>query len=283
MSKKPPKQQPPKQKADKAPKLPPDQRLIQALEKDKETAPIGPMVTSAKIFLPFYTICKHYLESQGRTESIRHFVAEMALAFRAEARSRFGHDTIETLLLSKLLKEDREGARVGRPDALTYIQSNKRVHLRLDAEQQTAAEQIIQVWKAFGKGLMIGGRDLNRVGGSGRVLHPLDVMDQDLWEHYKETYQPWQEVTKKIPVSRREAGSSLTLASITFSILVDDVYPENVDKGYMLTKGTALRGLKKALTHYWEPWKLLKQPDQPSGQGPEARLPSTGDNPLAAP
>jgi hypothetical protein len=232
--------------------------LAEALLKqlDKQPIPTGPLVTSDKIFRPFYDIVKFYLDKHGYSEVAKTVVADMAFAFKAEAMSRFGHETVEAHLLGYLLRPKINGTNVGRLDALSHIQRHPRRNMRLDAEQESAADNIKNVWQAFGKGLMIGGRDLSRVGGSGRVLHPCDTMDDELWKHYKEYYQPWHDATNRVPIVRREAGSSVSVASLVFSILVNDVYPDNVDKGYMLTKGTALRVLKKALTNYWTPDKI---------------------------
>lgn len=211
------------------------------------------LISPPKIFDQIEQLCRRYLDSNKWDTPSRELVSKLSFVYRQEAFTRFGHDSVETFALAKLLKI---GAPTGfqppapRPDALTFIQMKPNSNSRLDAFQESAAGHIIAVWMAFGRFLRMSSRGMEGGGGRGQVLHPLDVMGEELWEHYKAIYKPWQALAEKVPIDRKRAGGAVTICAIVLSILIEDVYPHELDGRFALIKGTALAALKAALSGY---------------------------------
>lgn len=239
-------------RAAKAERTPDDKRLLKALE--KEEAPTGPLVTSPLLFGFIKELVESHLARNQYSQSAREHVARFGFAFRQEALKRFKHDTIETFQLAELLKEKTAAKTQIRVDALSHIARTS----GLETDQQEAADYIREVWQAFGKGLSGAGRDLSRVGGSGVILHPLDTMDEDLWKHYKEIYSPWYSHVLRLFIPHGKSGTGITIGSLVFRILVEDIYPEQLDATYGFKKGTAAVLCKRALRYYWDPIKLVR-------------------------
>ena len=84
----------------------------------------------------------------------------------------------------------------------------------------------------------------------------MDIMGEDLYKHHKEIYKPWYEVASKVLLPRRAAGSTISIAALTFKILVEDCYPEQLDEQWALVKGSGLRGFKAGLSAYFDPIQL---------------------------
>lgn len=259
-------------------------RLLKALDNTKLAAPLGPMVTSAKVFQPFKEIVRAYLEANRYSDTSRNLVSNLAFHFRQEAFRRFKHDTAETFQLAELIRPQTVVVeRTVSLGATAHIMQNPNVKMRLDVEEEAAADMIVKIWAAFGKGLSGGSRDFSRIGGSGQILHPLDTMDEDLWLHYKQVYKPWYNIAARLAVSRKEAGTSLSVAAIVFLILVQDSYPEKIDTNYAMKKGTTLVALKAALACYWKPEGLkarLAPPKASAQPASKAELASSSE-PLA--
>jgi hypothetical protein len=248
----------PKTKKAKRPKESAQEILFKTVDLSKVPAPTGPLVTSAKVFRPFYDICAFYLEKNSHSETARNLVATLAYHFRSEAQARFKHDTVECYELTKLLQKNvgADNIRRGRIDAISHINSNPNMMMRLDVDQMENAESIQRIWQAFGKGLMESVRDISRQGGSGQILHPLDTMDQGLWEHYQRYYKPWYRFASRITIARKGQGQPVSVAGIIFTILVKDLYPEELDQMYELKRGVCLKVFRRALTHYQRPEEL---------------------------
>lgn len=240
-------------------------------------APTGPLVTSVKIFAPFSGFVRAYLIANQYSEASKHHVAEMAFHFRKEAFKRFGHDTIETFELAQLLKPKQDISRPGRLDAVSHIMGYPARRHRLGDEQLDAADQIKKIWKALGKGIDgSGGRDLSRTGGSGRALHPIDTMDEELYVHYRKVYVPWHNQAARLQIGRKWNSEPVSIAAIVYNILIGDIYPEQVDAGYKLVKGAALHCLQQALLCYDCPQRMraaIAPPKTPAPPASEPALP----------
>jgi hypothetical protein len=231
-----------------------EQKLLRKLEKEKQP-PLGPMLTSPGIFPHLIGIVKQYLTHNQFSEPSRHFIAGMAFEFRKEALKRFGHDTLETFELAKLLKIEVFKPIVPTKDVLTHIMKDYPPTMRLDVYQQTAAEKIQGVWYHFGRasGLFGGGRNLMRSNGSGKVLHAVESMSQDDFKHYREVYSPWYTEATKIQID-----NSISVALIIFKVLIEDIYPENLDRMLGFKKGRCHQVLRKALSHYLSPGTMRR-------------------------
>ena len=232
------------------------------LIKDEPEPLLLPMVTSPLIFTFIETICKGYLQMAKLDPPSRDLMARFAFAFRAEAFARFGHDTAETFMLGKMLRQaslSNAELKAGRQDALTYINSQKSKAARLSGEQSTAAEHVIKIWEAFGRFLNISGSQAfsgGAGGDGGRSLQPLDVMGDDLKKHHREIFGPWLCEAQKIRIARLRNNGNITLAAIIFKVLIEDYYPEQLDGAYGMIKGSTLNALKVGLTFYWSPEKI---------------------------
>lgn len=217
------------------------------------------LIVPPKVFDALTQLCRLYLAAAGDSDAARDYIAKLAFIFRQEAYQRFGHESLETFALAKLMRqtESKWTPKLPRLDSISWIRAYRNKDARLDSSQEEAAECIKRVWTAFGRFMGIAGRGFEGGGGSrGRVLSPLDVMDQSQWEDYNKIYIPWYERAKITQVDRRRGNSHISLAAIVFKILVDDLYPEELDSSYCLVRGSSLKALKAALSCYWSPEAL---------------------------
>lgn len=240
------------------PKQKPKELDVRYLEKTKEpdSQIIVPVLFTGKTSGLILELCRHHLNDNKNSQASRSLLAALGFSLRIEAMMKFGHDSVESFAIAKLLGTVQGfQPKPPRPDALSYIQNAKRKEARLNIDQRAAADQIALVWDAFGKFLNMGARSLEGGGGNRtRALAPMDVMDQETYDEvYKKYFVPWYEVVKKITVARRIAGPLLTVAAVTFKVIVEDKYPDDIDRAFGLTKGMALRALKFGLRHYWNP------------------------------
>lgn len=254
----------------KAPKLTPEERLNKALDG------LAVFETELRLLLPAQlwpfveTLCRAHLRNQ-KDQISRDLVAQFALTCRQEALRRFGHDTLETFALARMLKEDTENWRPKAPrqDSITYINKQPNKLHRFNADQETAAKDILLIWEAFGKFLQISGGGIGGGGGArSQALGPVDVIGQELWQHHKTVFTPWQAKASRTVVERRTTtGTHLTVAAVVYKVLVEDIYPEELDRAFALIAGTALRALKAGLNAYNNP-ALLDSWGRPKLQGP---------------
>lgn len=277
-------------------RLSPEERLNKAL------ADLAPFEAELHLLLPAQVwpfveaLCRLLLQHGTDRQQSRDLIAELALTCRQEALRKFGHDTLETFKLSRMLREgtSRWTPKAPRVDAITYINSAKHPPHRFTGDQDTAANDIRDVWGAFGKFLEVASRSIGG-GGSARsqALGPVDVMGEDLWAHHRDVFKPWINKAARTVVTRRTStGNHLSIAAIVFKVLVDDVYPEEIDNNYALIKGTALRAVKAGLDAYHNPDLLdawgkpppdPKKPGQGGLQKPPAAPGGTGTAPQEAP
>lgn len=229
-------------------------RNIERLEKDLQC------VVPPKLFEFIEQLCIRYLAVKSDATA-REFVSRFALAFRAESFARFGHESIETLSLTKALQKTGSEWQPKEPrlDSLSWIAKYKNVNKRLSGEQESACDQIIGVWEAFGKFLFIGNRSMEAGSARGRALQPIDVMGDELWEHHRDVYTPWYAAASKHIVGRFSNGSAVSLAGVVIQVVIFDDYPEHLDYQLRLKRGTSLAALKKGLDAYWKPSLLLKE------------------------
>lgn len=266
-----------------------EERLILATQDLRILESHLQLLMPAQIWTYVETLCRLYLVSQANDKISRDLISQMALACRMETMARFGHDSLETFALAKMLAN--QGPRftppAPRPDAISHINKYPHKPHRLDMDQEAAAHDIVQIWTAFGKFLEISGRGFEGGGGArSRAKGPVDVMGQDLWDHHREVYTPWYKIASKIPVARRTAGLALTIAGITFKILVEDLYPEQIDNQFCLVKGTALKALKAGLSAYQDPVQLAawgRRADPAPGTPQDGQTRSGAPNPPPSP
>ncbi|HKX36995.1 MAG TPA: hypothetical protein VJM79_10085 [Rhizorhapis sp.] len=258
-----------------------EERLIKLTEPSRLMEAQMQLLMPAQIWAYVEQLVRDYLIMHANDKVSRDLVSQMALACRMETMARFGHDSLETFALAKMLRTDGPRFRqpAPRPDAITHINNYPHKPHRLEMDQENAANDIIRVWTAFGKFLEVSSRSIGG-GGSARsqALGPVDVMGQDLWDHHRQTYTPWYQIASKIPVARRTAGLSLTVAGVVFKILIEDLYPEQLDSQFALIKGTALRALKAGLTAYADPALLANwgKPKIPPAGAPLGGKPGPG-------
>lgn len=232
------------------------EKLEGLLTKNLIHAVSGPMITTRKIFEPFIAVVRGYLKLNQYSEMARNLVATMAFHFRQEAMKRFKHDTVETIELAKEIRVPQDIERVGRLDAVSHIMAHAG-EKRFTIEQQSAAEDIQKVWLAFSKGLGGSSGDLSRAGGSGRVLSPLDNMDENLWRHYNDIYLPFYREAVKIIVAKQSAGTPITMIGVILRVLIEDVYPEFLDRQYEMEPGSCLQIICRGLSNYHSPRRLI--------------------------
>lgn len=269
----------------KQPKATPEERLNKALDGLALFEDELQLLLPAQVWPYVETLAR--LQLLTDTKESRDLIAQLALACRQEALRRFGHDTLETFKLARLLREgtDRWHPKPPTLDAITHINNYSNKHQRFTMEQDAAANNICVVWSAFGKFLEIAGRGIGG-GGSARsqALGPVDVMGQDLWDHHREVFKPWQFAASRAVVRRRSiTGNNLTIAAVVFKVLVEDMYPEDLDHHFALLGGTALKAVKAGLDAYHDPKRLTdwgktpqNTPPAPQTGGQGARQPSGG-------
>jgi len=262
----------------KAKKPTAEERLNKALEG------LAPFEAELQLLLPAQVwpfveaFCRLHLQKDASREA-RELVAQLALTLRQEALRKFGHDTLETFKLARLLREGtaRWQAKPPRLDSISHMKRYLHKPHRLSGDQESAANDIRMVWEAFSKFLEIAGRGIGG-GGSSRAqaLGPVDVMGESLWEHHRDIFKPWQNIASRTVVRRRTVTDNhLTIAAVVFKVLVEDLYPEELDTHFALVKGTALRALKAGLDAYHTPYRLEawgrdpQNPPQPGGQQPQ--------------
>lgn len=259
-------------KPKKVPKLTAEQKLMQASPEELVVEGAMALLMPANIFGFVAQLVRLALDHGGPAD--REMVASMALHMREASRQRFGHDSVETLALVKLFNAPAAGwtPKPPRLDSITHMQANPHKPHRLTTEEEAAASNIIAIWAAYGKFLEMTGRGIGG-GGSARssAIGPVDVMGQDTWEHHQEVFGPWQAAASRVVVERRVVGGThLTLAAVVFKVLVEDTYPEELDRHFALFGGTARKALKWGLNHYYAPERLAdwaKKPPQPDKVG----------------
>jgi hypothetical protein len=256
-------------------KASPEERAAKLLKDAEPLHKDFPFLTSPALFDFIQVIVKAYLDAMRYDQSSRDLIARFSLAYRQEAFIKFGHDTIETFALARLIRQANQtpAERKGQLDGLSYINGYKRKGDRLSGEQTTAAEYIISIWRGFSVGLGMKGSKLDGSGGgSGKAVQPLDVMNEELKKHHHEIYSPWYEIAKGITVARLRGQGNVSMAAIIYQVLIGDFYPEKLDAAFGLPMGTSLSAVKAGLGAYWSPEKLI-------GYG--KRLPQIGEGAAA--
>lgn len=225
-------------------------------------------------------MCRTFLTRNDNSQESRNLVAQLAFAFRQESYARFKHDSVECFLLSELLRPKTEYNKGVRIDSIQHIQSYKRVTNRLTVEQEGAAGEIRSVWRAFSRHLTGGTRNLEAPGGAGGVVQPVDSMSEATWRHHKDVYTPWITAASRTQVDRRHGNQGVTVAAVCLKILIEDCYPEEVDRAYGLKRSQSLRALKRGLDAYDDP-SLLAQGDEPPDTGEERHQEARAGNPAS--
>lgn len=213
------------------------------------------LIFPLKVFAQIEDLARVHLETNKYDFPSRDRISRLAFILRQETFAKYGHESLETIALAKLLRPTPKGWQPKPPrlDAISHMRGYSKHH-RMDAHQEAAADMIKRVWDAFGRFRLIGGRGMEGGRGGGQVLHPLDVMGDELWEHYCKVYKPWYLVASKISIHRRRySEGSLSLAALVFKVLVEDFFPEEVDNMFACIQGTCYRGLRAALSSYYDP------------------------------
>lgn len=240
------------------PKITPQERLTKALEGLAPFEAELHLLLPAQIWPYVETLCRLLLSADNKES--RDLVAQLALTCRQEALRKFGHDTLETFALARMLREGTSRWQPKQPvkDSITHINSYPHKPHRFTSQQEDAAHQIREVWEAFGKFLDIAGRGIGGGGSArGQALSPVDVMGDSMWEHHRDVFKPWLNKAARTVVERRtSAGMHLTIAAVVFKVLKEDIYPEDLDTQFALIKGTTLKALKAGLDAYYAPAKL---------------------------
>jgi hypothetical protein len=230
-------------------------------------------ILEPRIFRKVETFCNAAISYSNNHPTVREAISALVLEIRMQALNKFGHDSIDSQNLSFLLKKTNPNkpyehqTPTPQLDPIDVLERQR----RLEPSQVSAANTIREVWKAFGRFLVISARGYDRVNGGVKRAHalgPMDVMGQELWETYSNIYKPWYELTKEKTVAKEKAGR-VKVITVVFAILLDEHQPVEVDVAYGLERGTALDLLKQELSLFFDPHAVL-------GGGEAEETPATG-------
>ena len=225
---------------------------------------IIPATIDPRVFRKLEALCSIALQYGQNHSQVRDAIAALNLEMRKVSGERLGHDGVDVSALSQLLKRtDPNKPLVHKaPAPLRDPVDILAREGKLDAVQENAASCIREVWNAFGRCLTVSGRGYDRGGGGIRrasALQPLDVMGEDTWALYQGTFVPWYNRAKEAKVGCQSTGN-VTRLQIVFRVVIDEFFPEQVDKFLRLEGGTALRVVQGQLASFFtgEPQHMVQ-------------------------
>lgn len=219
---------------------------------------IIPTTIDPRVFRKLESLCSIALQYGDNHPNVRDAIAALTIEMRKVSGEHLGHDGVDVSAISQLLRRtDPKKPLVHQApaplrDPVDILERDK----KLDAVQVNAASCIREVWKAFGRCLTVSGRGYDRDGGGGirraSALQPLDVMGEDTWDMYQRVFIPWYNRAKDAKVGCKVTGN-VTKLQITFRVVVDEYFPEQVDKFMTLDEGTTLKVVQGQLARFFSP------------------------------
>ena len=116
----------------------------------------------------------------------------------------------------------------------------------LDPQHGRAADEIHDVWRAFGRGLFPSARPLDGVRIKARYRTPLDRMTEREELIWRTRYRPWADQEGRVRVGET------TRLELVIAFVLDNLGPRQVELRYELRHGSAAGHLRQALHHYGE-------------------------------
>jgi len=216
-------------------------------------------ILSPKLFKEVEALCVQAIASSGNHDAVRRRIGGVIFQMRMLSMAAFGHETIDTYMLSQLLERTNPDYKPPmasdaptRKDPITEMENRH----QLDADQLSAAMIFREMWTAWGRFLQITSRNYEGQGDGGnrsKALNPIDVMSQDVYEKWQNIFVPWARASKERAVPRRRFGKVLP-EHILFEVIVKGNFPDEVDRQLNLVPGSAKKCLKQEL-------KLMLDPD----------------------
>jgi hypothetical protein len=126
---------------------------------------------------------------------------------------------------------------------------------RLSGEQKDAANEILMVWEAIGRGMWSGRNESNqRVSTSGRWPDPVDRMSDTEARYLTTHYTPWMREAEQVVIQCRypPKQKQLTAAILTWDMVIMNVGPDAMRRVYGMRKGKPTVWLQRALWRYAE-------------------------------
>lgn len=133
---------------------------------------------------------------------------------------------------------------------------------KISTEQKDAAEEIMNVWTALGRGMWTGRQEPgNRVDGGGKWADPIDRMSELEGIKFSNHYAPWMREAEKVVIKcRKPPGQPLTAAILTWDMVVNNNGPDQLGRYYGMPRhdgrrlhcGCVLCWVRKALFRYAE-------------------------------
>ncbi len=116
----------------------------------------------------------------------------------------------------------------------------------LDPEHGRAADEIHDVWQAFGRGLFPSARKLDSVRVKAAYRGPLDRMSEREELMWRTRYRPWADKEGRVRVGET------TRLELVIAFVMDNLGPRQVELRYELRHGSAAGHLRQALHRYCE-------------------------------
>lgn len=204
-------------------------------------------VIEPRLFLAIEKLSKEALAYSGSHAAVRGAVGAVTGELRKLAQDKLGHDSPEVVALSRLLKRtdprtSNITSRLTESDPIAELANNQ----LLSPLQLQAAYVIRVIWDAFGRFLVVQGRNYEGGGGKrSKALNPVTVMSPDVLNSWNRHYRPWVERAKL----RRSFG--LTHAAMVFMIVVDARQPGEVDRLLAAPPRSAFKVLRTELDDYY--------------------------------
>ena len=216
-----------------------------------EYSPNIQTVLDPKLFKLIESLSRTALSYGDNHNTIRTCIGNLCFYLQQQSLQNYGHLTIDTVTLKTLLKKTDPKYEFERPKPkLDVIEELGPLYQKkLTNDQQTAANQIRKVWAAFQKYLTVASRSYDtKSGKKNRVIQPLELMDPKLFVTYRNIYTPWYEKACRELVSSNDKRIITNEGDITTIIIVENIFPKELDLARNLKLGASIDILKKQLT-----------------------------------
>lgn len=212
-----------------------------------------PFVLSPEFSRALQAFCKNALYYGDNHHILRKNIVTLNMLMVATAEEHFGHLPIESRMLHELLQRT-----VLNPDGPKKLDHRKPPIKELedkqilDPGQLNAAHKIAGIWDAFGRFLQVSGRSYQKGGKRARIMQPLDVMDQETWELWKDVYVPWYDRAQKRHVTAPATPGSrkMSHAALVLNVVLGDHHPDILDRACLWEDGMALNALRAELDRF---------------------------------
>jgi hypothetical protein len=210
-----------------------------------------------KVFKTLESLCKTALTYGDNHPNIRNAVANLSFQLQQHSMSIHGELTIDVITIQQLLRKTDPRYEHQRPaiEQDPIIELSQGNYPKLSPDQQSAAATIRRIWQCFSKFLAVASRNYNtKSGKKHRILLPLDVMDQNTYDTYRDTYSPWINKAKLTPiVNFKKKPLSTSHGEVVLAILTQDWFPKQLDLAHRLPRGSSLFALQHQLNLFNNP------------------------------